>query len=64
MSSSRSSSVISLAQNDADANVRMAACHALGIFRDSSASSALQNIANNDASTLVRDAATIALRSL
>ena len=57
-------SVISLAQNDADANVRMAACHALGIFRDSSASSALQNIANNDASTLVRDAATIALRRL
>ena len=57
-------SVISLAQSDADVNVRIAACHALGVFRDSSASSALQNIANNDASTLVRDAATIALRRL
>ena len=57
-------SVISLAQNDADVNVRIASCHALGSFRDSSASSALQNIANNDASTLVRDAATIALRRL
>jgi HEAT repeat protein len=57
-------SVISLAQNDTDPNVRISACHALGVFRDSSASSALQNIANNDASTLVRDAATIALRRL
>lgn len=57
-------SVISLAQNDTDINVRIAACHALGVFRDSSASSALQNIANNDASTLVRDAAVIALRRL
>jgi HEAT repeat protein len=57
-------SVISLAQNDTDVNVRINACHALGSFRDSSASSALQNIANNDASTLVRDAATIALRRL
>jgi hypothetical protein len=57
-------SVISLAQNDADVNVRIASCHALGVFRDSSANSALQNIANNDASTLVRDAATIALRRL
>lgn len=57
-------SVISLAQSDADVNVRIASCHALGVFRDSSASSALQNIANNDASTLVRDAATIALRRL
>jgi HEAT repeat protein len=57
-------SVISLAQNDVDVNVRISACHALGVFRDSSAQSALQGIANNDASTLVRDAATIALRTL
>ncbi len=57
-------SVISLAQNDADVNVRISACHALGVFRDSSAQTALQGIANNDASTLVRDAATIALRTL
>ncbi len=57
-------SVISLAQNDVDSNVRIAACHALGVFRDSSAQSALQTIAAGDASTLVRDAAIIALRRL
>jgi len=57
-------SVITLAQSDSDENVRIAACHALGIFQDSSARSALQGIAANDASTLVRDAATIALRRL
>jgi HEAT repeat protein len=57
-------SVISLAQKDADTNVRIAACHALGVFRDASAQSALQGIVTNDASTLVRDAATIALRRL
>ena len=57
-------SVMTLAQSDSDVNVRIAACHALGIFRDSSAQATLQNIAANDASTLVRDAATIALRRL
>jgi len=57
-------SVITLAQTDPDATVRIAACHALGVFQDSSAQSALQTIAANDASTLVRDAATIALRRL
>ena len=57
-------SVMTLAQSDADVNVRIAACHALGVFRDSSAQATLQNIAQNDASTLVRDAATIALRRL
>lgn len=57
-------SVITLAQSDSDENVRIAACHALGIFQDSSARPALQSISANDASTLVRDAATIALRRL
>jgi HEAT repeat protein len=57
-------SVMALAQSDADIQVRIAACHALGVFRDASAQSTLQNIAQNDASTLVRDAATIALRML
>jgi len=57
-------SVITLAQTDPDLGVRIAACHALGVFQDSSAQSALQGIATNDASTLVRDAANIALRRL
>lgn len=57
-------SVMTLAQSDADVDVRIAACHALGVFQDASAQSTLQNIAQNDASTLVRDAATIALRRL
>ncbi len=57
-------SVMTLAQSDADVNVRIAACHALGTFRDSSARSTLTGIAANDQSTLVRDAATIALRRL
>lgn len=57
-------SVMTLAQSDSDVNVRIAACHALGVFQDSSAQTTLQNIAQNDASTLVRDAATIALRRL
>jgi len=57
-------SVMTLAQSDSDAQVRAAACHALGIFRDSSAKGTLQNIAQSDQNTLVRDAATIALREL
>jgi HEAT repeat protein len=57
-------SVMTLAQNDTDATVRSAACHALGIFRDATAKSTLQGIAQNDANTFVRDAATIALRNL
>lgn len=57
-------SVMALAQSDADVQVRIAACHALGSFRDASARSTLQNLAQNDANTLVRDAATIALRRL
>jgi HEAT repeat protein len=57
-------SVMTLAQSDTDVNVRIAACHALGIFRDATAKATLQGIAQNDANTFVRDAATIALRSL
>ncbi len=57
-------SVMTLAQSDTDLDVRISACHALGVFQDSSAKSTLQNIATSDASTLVRDAATIALRRL
>jgi HEAT repeat protein len=57
-------SVTMLAQTDPSADVRAAACHALGTFKDSSAKGALQGIATNDSNTLVRDAATIALKSL
>ena len=57
-------SVLSLAKNDPDANVRAAACHALGAFRDASTRVPLQAIADSDASSLVRDMAKIALRSL
>jgi len=57
-------SVMTLAQSDSDFEVRIAACHALGSFRDASAKTTLQNVAQNDANTLVRDAATIALRQL
>ncbi len=56
--------VLQLAQSDADPNVRLSACHALGTFRDSSAKAALQQIAQNDASSLVRDQASIALRRM
>jgi hypothetical protein len=57
-------SVMTLAQSDPDVEVRIAACHALGVFRDASAKTTLQNVATNDANTLVRDMATIALREL
>lgn len=57
-------SVMTLAQGDTDVNVRISACHALGVFQDATAQSTLQSIAQNDASTLVRDAANIALRRL
>ncbi len=57
-------SVMTLAQSDVDANVRISACATLGVFRDSSATATLQGISQNDANTFVRDAATIALRQL
>jgi len=56
--------VINLAKSDPDADVRLAACHALGKFGDASAKSALESIAANDKDTFVRDQATIALRRL
>ena len=56
--------VIALAKGDADEDVRLNACHALGTFGDSSAQASLQFIAQNDASGLVRDMATIALLRL
>ncbi len=52
--------VLALAQNDADVQVRIASCHALGTFGDSSVKGALQAIAQNDSSSLVRDIAQIA----
>jgi len=57
-------SVMTLAQSDVDANVRISACAALGVFRDPTAMATLQGIAQNDANTFVRDAATVALRQL
>jgi HEAT repeat protein len=57
-------SMIVLAKSDPDANVRLAACHALGAFQDKSAQATLQSIADSDANGLVRDQAKIALRRL
>jgi hypothetical protein len=56
--------VLSLAQNDSEAEVRIAACHALGNFHDSSVRAALTDISTKDASSLVKDMALIALRQL
>lgn len=57
-------SAMALAKNDPDADVRLAACHALGSFQDASARAVLENIAQTDTSGLVRDQAQIALRRL
>jgi HEAT repeats len=56
--------VATVAQKDTSANVRAAACHALGTFGDQSARPILQNLAQNDADTFVRDQAQIALLRL
>jgi HEAT repeat protein len=56
--------VLVLAKSDSDVDVRIAACHALGTFGDTSAFNALTAIATNDSSSLVRDMAQIALRQL
>src|SRR5580692_2493301 len=56
--------VLALAQNDTDVDVRIAACHALGTFRDGAAANALTAISTNDKSSLVRDMAQIALLEL
>ncbi len=56
--------VTTLAKSDPDADVRAAACHALGAFGDASSRGMLQGLAQGDANGLVRDQATIALRRL
>jgi len=58
--------VTAAAQNDSDATVRAAACHALGTF-GSAASSALpvlQTLETSDPDTFVRDAAQIAIQRI
>jgi HEAT repeat protein len=57
-------SLLKLAQNDADSEVRLAACHALGSLGDGTVRSALEDIAQKDANSLVRDQARIAARRL
>jgi HEAT repeat protein len=61
--------VTAAAKNDTDANVRAAACHALGTFgaatsANAAAMNVLQNLATNDPDTFVRDQAQIALQRL
>ncbi|MDB4994569.1 MAG: repeat protein [Myxococcaceae bacterium] len=55
-------SVLALAKSDPDADVRIAACHALMTFGDGSARATLESIAKDDKNGLVRDMAAIALR--
>jgi HEAT repeat protein len=54
--------VLALAKSDPDADVRIAACHALMTFGDGSARATLESIAKDDKNGLVRDMAAIALR--
>jgi HEAT repeat protein len=56
--------LLALAQNDADSEVRLAACHALGNIGDASVRAPLEIIAQQDLSSLVRDQARIAARRL
>jgi HEAT repeat protein len=53
--------VLALAKGDADEDVRIIACHAMGTFGNSADMPTLQHIAATDSSGLVRDMATIAL---
>ncbi|WP_394825220.1 HEAT repeat domain-containing protein [Pendulispora albinea] len=57
-------SVIALAKSDPDPEVRLSACHALGVFHDPSARPVLEQIAASDSNSFVRDQARIALRRL
>lgn len=57
-------SLVAIARNDADPEVRLAACHALGVLGDSSARTTLEAIFATDSSSLVRDQAQIALRRM
>jgi len=52
--------VLKLAQTDADSEVRLVACHALGAIGDMSMTGALTEIAANDANLQVQDQAKIA----
>jgi HEAT repeat protein len=56
--------VAAVAQNDSNAGVRAAACHALGTFGDTSAFPVLQHLASSDPDMFVRDQANIAIRRL
>jgi hypothetical protein len=61
---STDAAVLALAKGDADEDVRIASCHALGAFRNPQDMATLQYIATNDSSSLVRDMANIALQRL
>jgi HEAT repeat protein len=56
--------VAAAAQNDTDAGVRAAACHALGTFADAAAAPLLTNLSQNDPDQFVRDEAAIALKRI
>lgn len=56
--------VSAAAQKDADARVRAAACHALGVFGDGSVTTLLTNLSQNDPDQFVRDEASIALKRI
>jgi HEAT repeats len=56
--------LIARVRSDADADVRLAACHTLGQLRDGRARGALEQAAAGDSNGLVRDQAKIALRRL
>lgn len=56
--------VAAAAQKDSDARVRAAACHALGVFGDSSVLQVLTNLSQNDPDQFVRDEASIALKRI
>ncbi len=57
-------SVVAVAKNDSDPEVRVAACHALGNFHDASAKDVLNDLAAHDQNGFVKDMAAIALRKL
>ncbi len=56
--------VAAVAQKDTDAGVRAIACHALGVFGDSSVLQLLTNLSQNDPDQFVRDEASIALKRI
>ncbi len=56
--------VAAVAAKDADAGVRAAACHALGVFGDNSVLQVLTNLSQNDPDQFVRDEASIALKRI